>query len=267
MATLPPTSSTLPGDIRLMRLGANLLFALAGLALLVGLGLWLARSPWLSVRHVRVEGEVTHNSAASIRTLAMPQLQGNYLTMNLQAARAAFEALPWVRRALVRRVWPGDLVVRLEEHEPMAYWERDDSDDLLVNIQGEVFEVNLGDVEDETLPVLRGPEGSASRVLAMWRQLAPVFDAAGMPTQRLALSNGGSWRIRLVSGGEIELGRGDEAEVLQRTHRFLASVGQVRARHEQRAIEYADLRHNEAYALRLAGLGTTEGAVTAPRKR
>ena len=266
MATLaaPPF---LPADVRLMRLGANLLFALAGLALLVVAGVWLAKSPWLALRHIRIEGEVQHNSAASIRAHALPQLQGNYLTMNLQAARSAFEAVPWVRRAQVQRVWPNQLVVRLEEHRPVAFWERDDSDDLLVNHHGEVFEANVGDVEDEPLPTLRGPEGSATRVLAMWQRLAPAFAPLQATLSHLALTNGGSWRARLDTGGELELGRGEPDEVLQRTRRFLATVGQVRERHENRAIEYADLRHNEGYSLRLAGLGTTEeGPPTAGRK-
>lgn len=258
MATTLPTPSFLPADVRLMRLGANLLFVLATLGLLVGAGVWLAKSPWFTLRALRIEGDVQHNSPASIRAVALPQLQGNYLTLNLQAARAVFESVPWVRRAQVRRIWPDQLVVRLEEHRPVAFWERDDSDDLLVNERGEVFEVNVGDVEDEPMPTLRGPEGSAARVLAMWQRLAPEFEAAKGRLVYLALSQGGSWRARLENGAELEFGRGEPEELLQRSRRFLATVGQVRAKHENRAVESADLRHNEGYALRLAGLGTTD---------
>lgn len=262
--TLP---QPLPTDLRLMRLGASLLLALAGVALLVGALGWVAKSPWFGLRHIRVEGDVQHNSAATIRTHALPLLQGSYLSMDLQAARAAFEAVPWVRRAQVRRVWPAQLVVQLEEHRPAAYWQRDDSDDLLVNDHGEVFEVNVGDLEDEPLPTLRGPEGSAARVLAMWQRLAPEFAPLRAQLHTLALSNGGSWKAQLDTGAELELGRGDVDEVLRRTRRFLATVDQVRARHEMRAIEYADLRHNEGYSLRLAGLGTTESAPAAGTTR
>ena len=115
---------------------------------------------------------------------ALPRLTGNFLTMNLQQARAAFESVPWVRHATVRRVWPLHLVVALEEHRPAAYWETKaenadaDSeavvDTRLVNSFGEVFEANLGDVEDEDLPTLAGPAKSSAAMLAMWRQLDPL---------------------------------------------------------------------------------------------
>lgn len=256
----------LPVDLRLMRLGIRVLLALALLALLLGGWQMLSRASWLALRQLQVEGDTQHNTAASIRAQVLPQLRGNYLSLDLQEARSAFEAVPWVRHAQVRRVWPDQLVVQLQEHQPVAYWERDDSDDLLVNTQGEVFEVNLGDVEEPSLPLLRGPEGSSARVLAMWKQLAPDFALHRSALTGLALSTGGSWRARLDGGAVIELGRGEPGEVRSRLQRFLATVGQVRARHEGRAVESADLRHAEGYALRLAGLGTLEAPAKPGRK-
>lgn len=266
-----------PLDVRLMRLLANLLFALVALGLLAAGLTRLVRSPWLDFRSIRVTGDVTHNSAATIRASALPRLQGSYLTLDLAEAREAFEAVPWVRRAQVQRVWPHTLVVHLEEHRPVALWERESGDDQLVNDHGEVFDVNLGDVEDQELPTLRGPQGTAPLVLAMYRRLTPVLaelkqprplplsvhDSAPQPEgqriQKLALSERGSWRVRLSGGSVIELGRGDEQAVALRTVRFVRTVGEVADRFGTRAIEYADLRHNEGYALRLAGMGTTEG--------
>lgn len=254
-----PAPAYLPTDVRLMRAAARGLLMLAALAVLAGALVWVSRTPWFDLREIRIEGEAQHNSAASIRANAMPNLHGSYLSMNLREARAAFESVPWVRRAEVRRVWPHALVVRLEEHRPVAYWERDQADDLLINQQGEVFEVNLGDVEDDKLPTLRGPQGTAPQVLAMWRQLAPEFARLDTQLDRLALSDGGSWQARLErADAVIELGRGEPAEVLQRTRRFIQSVTQVTSHFENRAIEYADLRHTDSYALRLVGMGTTD---------
>lgn len=253
--------NALPVDLRVMRLATQALLLLVALVVLAGLWMTLSRASWLMVRQLRVEGDALHNSAASIRSLVLPQLSGNYLSMNLQEARGAFESVPWVRRAQVRRVWPDQLVVQLEEHQPIAYWERDDSDDLLVNTHGEVFEVNLGDVDEPSMPTLRGPEGSSAQVLAMWRRLAPEFTAQQATLSHLALSPGGSWRARLDGGAVIELGRGEPGEVRARVQRFLATVGQVRAKHEGRAVESADLRHADGYALRLVGLGTVDTPV------
>ena len=55
---------------------------------------------------------------------------------------------------------------------------------------------------------------------------------------------------------EVELGRGSDDEVIARTQRFVGTVTQVTQRY-QRPLEYADLRHNEGYAVRLKGISTT----------
>lgn len=257
---MPPQSGTppLPVDVQLMRSGATLLIWVLVLAVLVAAGNWLVHSPWFALRQIHVEGEVEHNTADSISRHAMPRLKGSYLTMDLREARQAFESVPWVRRAEVRRVWPHDLVVRLEEHRPVAFWERGDAeDDLLVNSFGEVFEVNLGDVEDETMPTLRGPRDTSAQVLAMWKRLVPVFAPMRSRIERLALSDRGSWKLQLDRGTVVELGRGDQDEIVARAQRFVTSAGQITARFENRAIEYADLRHSDGYALKLAGMGTS----------
>jgi len=284
-------SAAKPMDVRLMRLGANLLFALAALALVAAGLVKLVRAPWFDFRQIRVVGDVAHNTAATLRANALARLNGSYLTLDLAQARDAFEQVPWVRHAQVQRVWPHTLVVQLEEHRPAAYWERESGDDQLVNVQGEVFDVNLGDVEDEELPKLRGPQGTAAQVLSMYRRLGPVLGALQQPRAlppsvkdapeqaeaqqivKLGLSDRGSWRVRLSGGAVIELGRGDENEVAERAGRFVRTVGEVSARFGTRAVEYADLRHNEGYALRLAGMGTVEGkpkpgqAMLAPAQR
>ena len=200
-SSAPSDPVTLPLDVQLMRSGSSVLVWLLVLGLLLVGGHWLVHSPWFALRQVHVEGEVEHSTTDSIRRHALPRLEGNYLTLDLVEARTAFESIPWVRRAEVRRVWPHDLIVRLEEHQPVAYWEREAREPLLVNSFGEVFEVNLGDVEDEALPTLRGPRDTSAQVLAMWKRLVPVFASMRSRVDRLELSDRGSWRAHLGWGG------------------------------------------------------------------
>jgi cell division protein FtsQ len=260
---VPAASPPTPIDVRLMRSGANVLLALVLLAGLAVLGTRLARSPWFNLREIHVEGEVAHNTAESVRQHVTPLLTGSYLTMDLTQARTAFESVPWVRRAEVRRIWPHDLVVRIEEHRPVAYWAREDTDHLLVNTHGELFEVNLGDVEDANLPTLAGPRGTSLQVMAMWQTLVPVLAPLRQRVERVLLTDRGSWRVVLDRGTVLELGRGESDQIVARTQRFVQSVGQLTARFDHRAIEYADLRHSESYALKLTGMGTTPVAARA----
>lgn len=276
-ATFTHTASPLPPDIRVMNGVAGVL--LAGVLLGAGLvGLhWLARQPHFAIRSITVEGDVSRNSSASLRANALPRLSGSFLTMNLQQARAAFESVPWVRRATVRRIWPLHLVVTLEEHRPAAYWETKaenadaDSDAVvdtrLVNSFGEVFEANLGDVEDEDLPTLAGPGKSSGAMLSMWRQLDPMTHAKlDEGVARLDLSGRGSWKVTLEKGAAVELGRGSEAEVVARYGQFIASIPQITARYHSSLVS-ADLRHESGYAVRLAGVTTVSNAPKGATKK
>jgi len=252
----------LPGDVRLMRLTANGVFVMAAVAALALLANLLMRHPAFALTSIRVDGDVSRNSESTIRANAMPKLAGNFFTTDLAAARRAFEAVPWVRQAVVQRVWPNRLAVRLEEHRPVAVWADESTGDRLVNSYGEVFDANLGDVEDETLPQLTGPAGSSAHVLAVLQRLAPVFARLGAHVDTLTLTHRGSWRAELDTGAELELGRGSDDEILARTERFVATLTQVTQRF-QRPLEYADLRHADGYAVRLKGV-TTDVTPAAP---
>lgn len=253
-----------PGDVRLMNATASMLFVVFAIGFVVLAVNWATRHAMFSLNRIEVSGEVMHNSASSIRANAMPRLAGNFFTVDLDSGRRAFESVPWVRHAIVRRIWPSTLAVQLEEHRAAAVWSGDPRGDKLVNTHGEVFEVNLGDVEDDGLPTLSGPDGTAAQVLAMWRRLRPMFERLGNDVNALAMSERGSWRVELDTGAEVELGRGTDDEVVTRTERFIATVTQVTERY-QRALEYADLRHNEAYAVRLKGITTVDPRQTGKR--
>ncbi len=250
-----------------MNLTSNLLFAAFGAAALLLIGQWWTRQPAFNFRSIVIHGEVAHNSVATIRANAAPALLGNFFSMNLRHSQQAFEAVPWVRQAVVQRVWPNRLRVQLEEHRAAAIWSTDEAvsrsgsseADKLVNTFGEVFEANLGDVEDQDLITLRGPDGMAAQMLAMAQTLAPVWLNLHATVDELSLSGRGSWRVRLDTGAVVELGRGSPAEVRARCEQFVATVGQLTTRY-QRPVQYADLRHRDGYALRLRGISTTLSA-------
>ncbi|WP_397534227.1 cell division protein FtsQ/DivIB [Roseateles sp.] len=263
--SMDAATQPLPPDIRLMNGVTALLLVGLVLAVLALAVHKLVRLPAFAIRHIQVEGEVDRNSVASLRANALPRLSGNFLTLKLSQGRAAFEAVPWVRRATVQRVWPNQMLVRLEEHQPAAYWETrpegaDGQSDaaaerVLVNSFGEVFQANLGDVEDEDLPVLAGPDGRAAQMLAMWRQLQALTGVLDDAVERLDLSSRGSWRVTLERGAVIELGRGADAEVLARYAQFARSLPEITT-HYQSQLATADLRHAEGFAVRLRGVST-----------
>lgn len=263
---MPAPTLPLPLDVRLMNVTATLLLGLVAIGLAALALAWAARQPVFALRSIRVEGDVTRNSVSTIRANALPKLAGGFFTMDLQQARRAFESVPWVRQAVVRREWPDRLAVRLEEYRAVALWESaGDGATRLVSAFGEVFDANVGDVEDDRLPTLAGPEGSAPAMLALKARLDPVLARLDARIETLVLSDRGSWRVELDTGATVELGRGSDDEVIARTERFVGTLTQVTSRY-QRALEFADLRHNDGYALRLKGITTTPPAAVPAAK-
>jgi cell division protein FtsQ len=252
----PAATVALPGDVRLMNAVAIAVFVAAALALLAAALTWLSRSPAFELRRILIEGELHRVQVQALRALAVPRLAGNFFSTDLAQARAAFEAVPWVRRVVVRRVWPDRLVVQIEEHEAAALWSGGEREGVLVNRQGEVFNARLADVAHEALPSFAGPEGRSAAMLDLYRRLLPVLRRLDMEIEQLQLSARGSWRVLLDSGASLELGRGSEDELSDRTERFVRTLAQVTDRFPA-PLEYADLRHVDGYAVRLRGVTTT----------
>lgn len=254
------TPAPLPLDVRLMNALATALFAGVALLVLGALLAWAMRLPVFAIAGVTVTGDVSHYNAITLRANVMPRLQGTFFTLDVNAAREVFETMPWVRQAIVRRDFPNRLKVQLQEHQAAAFW-GPEGDSRLVNSFGEVFEANVGEIEQDNLPRLNGPEGQSAQVLAMHRTLQPLFAPMDISLDQLELTPRGGWRATLDSGTELELGSGSTPELLARAQRFLKTVTQVTARYGRRPdqLASADLRHTDGYAIRLNGVSTLGG--------
>ncbi|MEP6558783.1 MAG: cell division protein FtsQ/DivIB [Burkholderiales bacterium] len=252
-------SDTMPApfDVRLMNLTASLLFAACFVLVLSAVLWWAARHSAFSIRSIEVDGEIVHANAQTLRSNVAPKLNGNFFTVDLPATRMAFESVPWVRRAVVSREFPDRLRVSLREQQAVALWGNPNGSQML-NELGEVFEANVGEVDQDALPRLIGPDTQSAHLLDMFRALEPVLEPLDLGIEQLELTGRGDWRVRLDSEGQIELGTGTIADVLERTSRFVRTAENVTKQQgrEPDAIESADLRYADGYALRLRGVTT-----------
>lgn len=76
------------------------------------------------VEQVDVMGEGRLNER-DIRTAVQIQRGSYFFGVDLEAARARTESLPWVDRAVVRRLWPNRIVVQVVETTPYALWQNE----------------------------------------------------------------------------------------------------------------------------------------------
>ena len=247
----------LPVDVRLMNMVANTLFVLCALLLFALAAWWGLRHPVFELRGITVVGDVVRHSEPQVRANIAPRLAGNFITIDLNAARVAFESLPWVRRAVVQRDFPWRLRVTLHEHRAIAFW-GPESGSKLVNEQGDIFEANPAEADGENMPRLIGPDSQVRAVLAAWRAWRPLLQPLSMDVEQLELAGNGSWRLRTDTGAVIEMGRGSADELAQRLTRWVHLATAVAAKQGRRAddIESADLRYPQGFAVRLRGVGT-----------
>jgi len=157
---------------------------------------------------------------------------------SLDSVRQAARAVPWVRDASVRRLWPSGVEITFEAFDAVARW----NDDRLVSARGEVFAAETGD----DLPRLRGPENAPATMVAALQPLAGALAPLGSPLRELRLSPRGAWQALLANGFVVELGRGD---VMERAQRFAATWPQVVAQGFQPT--HADLRYPNGFALQV----------------
>jgi cell division protein FtsQ len=223
---------------------------LAGGALLAWAGVMaLQRLPVFPLRQLVVATPLDQVSRAQIEYTARGALSGNFFTVNLETVQAAFERMPWVRSASVRRLWPDGIELNLEEHRAAARWTPQDGEPRLVSMRGEVFMATTRDA----LPVFTGPEGSATRVLARYEEFRDSLGGIGRKPVAVHLSAREAWQIKLDDGVLLELGR-DQARhpLTERLNRFTSHYAAVSgtARSRLQTIGAVDMRYPNGFALR-----------------
>ena len=212
-------------------------FAIAGVAL-------LARSPLFPVTEIELTHPLGKTTRAEIESAARTHIRGNFFAVSPSEVRAALEALPWVRRASVRRVWPDRLEVSLEEHVEFARW----GSQGLVNTYGERF----NGATDARLPAFFAPAGTELEMTQRYLRFAEAVAPLGAKLERVVLSERRAWQLRLDSGLQIMLGRdadGAEARLARFVEAYPATLGRLARRHE-----YVDLRYPNGFALRVPEL-------------
>jgi len=228
---------------------ASTLYALAAAAALYAGVHVLMHSPLLPLRQVALQGELGHVTREQAESAARAGASGTFLSVDLDAVRRAFEALPWVRRVEVRRLWPDRVQVAIEEHVPLARWGAEDLAPRLVNTYGEVFEGKPADAEH--LPQFAGPAGSAQEVTRRYGAFRQVLAPLALEPRQVLFSPRYAWQVRLSNGLTLELGRDQLKEpVLERLSRFVAYYAQTMGKLKRR-FDYVDLRYPNGFALRV----------------
>lgn len=223
---------------------ANSLFVLVALMVAYTASQWALSLPVLPLKEVSISGsnsgngKLKHVTREQIESAIHREFIGSFLTLDLNAMRHAFGKLPWVRVASVRRHWPQNLEVALEEHVALARW----GSNALVNTHGETFNA----ASDEMLPVFDGPAGSSHDMMRQYAVFTELLRPLQQRIEQMNLSPRRAWRVHLDNGTVLELGR---EQMESRLARYVLVHDYSIAR-LNRQLRYVDLRYPNGFAVR-----------------
>ncbi len=192
------------------------------------------------IAKVSVQGELGYVSREAVQQRIAPFVEQSFFKVDLNGLRHQLEEMPWIAHVEVRRVWPDEVLVRLDEQLPIARW----GGEALLNNKGQAFAPD--DLSRyEHLPHLYGPKRAQQRVMQQYQMLSQMLRPLGFSIARLELRERGSWFLTTNQGIELLLGRD---QVVEKMRRFSA-IYQQALEQESEKIARIDLRYANGLAV------------------
>ncbi len=198
---------------------------------------WLQDEQRMPVQVVDFSGDFSHVNIGRLEQLIRQSQPGSFFALDVNEVYRLVEAQPWIYRASVRKQWPNTLKIYLVEQQPVAQW----NEDLLLNPYGDTFSATADGL---ALPRLFGPGGSEKTALEGFNAMQSLLATVGIPIAELSLSERFAWQVQLQNGIELNLGR---KEFIDRLQRFIDVYPLLTK--EKKAVKYVDLRYDTGLAV------------------
>ena len=197
------------------------------------------------IARVSVQGELSYISQQAVQQRIGPFLAASFFTIDLAGMRGELEQMPWIAHAEVRRVWPDQVSITLEEQLPVARW----GSEALLNNQGQAFAPQELD-NYQHLPQLSGPKRAQPKVMQQYQMLSQLLRPMGFTVVGLQLRERGSWFLSATenaSGQRIDILLGRD-HVVEKMRRF-AAIYERELKEQSANIARIDLRYANGLAV------------------
>jgi cell division protein FtsQ len=189
----------------------------------------------LSPGSIQVLGGRATPQAEVVRVFA-GDLGRSVLSVPLEKRRQQLEALPWVRRATVMRLWPDRLRVVLQERVPVAYARTNGPGQLdgpvrLVDAEGVLLDMPYGTMQRYSFPVLSGlspgpPLPARKAEVQLYQQFMAALAAGGgdaaQNISEVDVSDPEDVRAEILNGQQETLVHFGDSDFLARYQAFLS---------------------------------------------
>ena len=194
----------------------------------------------LPIKYVRTEGVFQYLGKDEVKTALEPLVKTGFFEIDVQTLHNAVSKLPWIEDVTVKRVWPDTIDIKIKERKPFVRW----GENSLVSDKGVVFTPKsiepFGD-----LMLVSGPEQQQVKVLEIMKGVKTALADQSLELVEFNINNRWSWKFKLASGLEVELGRSDQLKKLQRFLKTLSVIPQEQID----AMAVVDLRYPNGFAV------------------
>ena len=196
----------------------------------------------LTVSDIRVEGRETTDRETILTALAVGP-STPILAVSPTRAKDRLEALPWVRTAVIERLLPGTICVRLVERKPLALWQHGSKIEL-IDYAGDVIPVVRLD-RFAKLPMVVG-EGAARHAAELLKILASEPELAARVTAAIRVGDR-RWNLRIENAIDVLLPADEAANAWSQLARLERSSAILK-----RDLQTIDLRLPDRLVLRVS---------------
>ena len=197
------------------------------------------------IENVKITGQSDTSEVDVLHALDIGRYPST-LTLDLEDAKARIEALPWVKQATLKKLFPDTVEIAIVERDPYALWQHDGR----LSLVDRVGKVITDDINDRyaSLPQVVGI-GAAEKATAFTALIDQFPTIAGQVRAGILVSEN-RWTIVLKSGIELMLPAEDPEKAL-------ATIAALDRDHAvlSREIAAIDLRQPDHLIVRMTEAG------------
>lgn len=217
-----------------------LLCVLLVVLVVVALNLWLHQPGVLPIKRVKIAGSYQFVGNKAIKKALLPFVTKGFFSIPIRRAQHALEALPGVKVAIIRRVWPGTIIIKLTEEGVVGKW----GDNALLSKNGKVF------VPEKTkawknLPAFLGDKGKAKQILQHFELYQSILQKDHLKIMVINYADSDSWSIETTKHFWLYLGNN---HMTLRLERFALAYPYLIADQPTKQLSYVDLRYQHGFA-------------------
>ena len=164
----------------------------------------------------------------------------SFFDIDLNYLKNKLEKIEWVRKINVRRSYPNEIIIDIEEHTPILIW----NNKMYINKYGEKFNVSK---IDKSIPILISDESRINEVFAYFKLFNEKLSSRKLDFKitKIMENEIRSLTISLSSGINIQLGSKD---VNNKIPLFFEIYKSLNTR-DLNKIRYIDMRYTNGFSV------------------